>query len=148
MSKLDVNVARDQEYIETLSVVFATLLENVNMQMEAETADMIDRRMMQLFGVAHKNLEKSDVMNNSKHLTDVRNGDTKAMYGDKLTKMIEIDGIPEIGLQGYQKQSPRLNIQSGTSMPNIEERFSLAQTLEEDGGHNKPLKAGEINQAF
>jgi len=56
-----------------------------------------------LFGVAHKNLEKSDVMNNSKHLTDVRNGDTKAMYGDKLTKMIEIDGIPEIGLQGYQK---------------------------------------------
>jgi hypothetical protein len=31
MSKLDVNVARDQEYIETLSVVFATLLENVNM---------------------------------------------------------------------------------------------------------------------
>ena len=101
-----------------------------------------------MFGVAHKNLEKSDVMNNSKHLTDVRNGDTKAMYGDKLTKMIEIDGIPEIGLQGYQKQSPRLNIQSGTSMPNIEERFSLAQTLEEDGGYNKPLKAGEINQAF
>ena len=98
MSKLDVNVARDQEYIETLSIIISTLLENVNMQMEAETADMIDRRMMQLFGVAHKNLEKSDVMNLSKPLNDVKNGDTKGMYGDKLTKMIEMDGIPEIGL--------------------------------------------------
>jgi hypothetical protein len=49
----------------TLAVVESTLIENVNMQMEAETADMIDRRMMQLFAVAHKKLDKSTVQNAS-----------------------------------------------------------------------------------
>ena len=41
--------------------IVATLVENLNMQMEAETADLIDRRMMQLFAVAHKKFEKSDI---------------------------------------------------------------------------------------
>jgi hypothetical protein len=40
------------------------------MQMEAETADLLDRRMMQLFGVAHKNLDKKDCMNASKSFKD------------------------------------------------------------------------------
>ena len=31
---------------------------SVNMQMEAETSDLLDRRMMQLFGVTHSKFEK------------------------------------------------------------------------------------------
>ena len=37
------------------------MVENINMQMEAETADLLDRRMMQLYAVSNKNLTKNDV---------------------------------------------------------------------------------------
>ena len=69
------------------------------MQMEAETADLLDRRMMQLFGVAHHKLEANDVRNVSTNLLAARNGDANNVYGHKLCKMIE-KGIPEIGLGG------------------------------------------------
>jgi septal ring factor EnvC (AmiA/AmiB activator) len=42
------------EYFSALAGITSTLIENVNMQMEAETADLLDRRMMQLLGAAHK----------------------------------------------------------------------------------------------
>ena len=65
--------------------------------MEAETADLLDRRMMQLFGVAHHKLEANDVKNVSANLLQARNGDANNVYGGKMCKMIE-KGIPEIGL--------------------------------------------------
>jgi hypothetical protein len=34
------------------------LIENINMQMEAEMADLIDRRMMSLFGVQPTKVDK------------------------------------------------------------------------------------------
>lgn len=37
------------------------LIENINMQMEGEIADLLDRRMMSLFGVSAKNPTKLDV---------------------------------------------------------------------------------------
>ena len=52
-----------------MSVILSTLIENINMQMEAETADLIDRRMMSLFAVTKKKFEKADVMNTTLDLT-------------------------------------------------------------------------------
>jgi len=37
------------------------LIENLNMQMEAEIADLLDRRMMSLFGVTQNKVDKTDV---------------------------------------------------------------------------------------
>ena len=68
------------------------------MAIEADTSDLLDRRMMSLYGVAHQKLEKNDVMNASINLVAARNGDAVSPFGDKLTKMIDRDGIPEIGL--------------------------------------------------
>jgi hypothetical protein len=31
------------------------------MQMESETADLLDKRMMQLFGVMHKKIDRNDL---------------------------------------------------------------------------------------
>jgi hypothetical protein len=45
------------------------------MQMEAETSDLLDRRMMQLFAASHNKLEKADVQNASINLAKARNGD-------------------------------------------------------------------------
>jgi hypothetical protein len=45
-------------YLRTLADINAMMIENINMQMEAETADLLDRRMMQLYAVANKNLTK------------------------------------------------------------------------------------------
>jgi hypothetical protein len=36
--------------------------------MEAETADLLDRRMMQLYGVAFDNPKKGDMLDVEKHL--------------------------------------------------------------------------------
>lgn len=36
---------------EALAIVNSMLIENINMQMEGEVADLLDRRMMSLFGV-------------------------------------------------------------------------------------------------
>jgi len=46
MNKISQQLKVHSGYMHTLAVVSSTLIENVNMQMEAETADMIDRRMM------------------------------------------------------------------------------------------------------
>ena len=46
------------KFFKHIAQMVALLLENVNMQMEAETSDLLDRRMMQLFGIANKNPKK------------------------------------------------------------------------------------------
>jgi hypothetical protein len=86
------------KHLETLSEIVTSMTEGMNMNIEGETADLLDRRMMQLYGVAHQKLEKTDVVNASANLVAARNGDANSPFGDKLTKMIEKDGIPEIGL--------------------------------------------------
>jgi len=55
------HLAKVDIHLNTLAVMLSALIENVNMQMEAETSDLIDRRMMQLFAVAHPNPTKADV---------------------------------------------------------------------------------------
>lgn len=36
---------------EAVAIVNSMLIENINMQMESDVADLLDRRMMSLFGV-------------------------------------------------------------------------------------------------
>jgi hypothetical protein len=50
--------------------------------MEAETADLLDRRMMQLYAVANKNMTKQDVHNASSNLK-------KPTFGARLQSQIE-----------------------------------------------------------
>ena len=40
------NIGKHESYFTALAGITSTLIENVNMQMEAETADLLDRRMM------------------------------------------------------------------------------------------------------
>ena len=53
---------------EALSIVNSMLIENLNMQMESEIADLLDRRMMSLFGINSKPANKLDVQNTSNRL--------------------------------------------------------------------------------
>ena len=46
---------------EAVAIVNSMLIENLNMQMESEIADLLDRRMMSLFGVNSKPATKLDV---------------------------------------------------------------------------------------
>lgn len=56
-----------------LAIVNSMLVENINMQMEAEIADLLDRRMMSLFGVQqNKATTKLDVQNTSKKLQEAQ----------------------------------------------------------------------------
>ena len=53
---------------EAIAIVNSMLIENLNMQMESEIADLLDRRMMSLFGVSAKAPNKLDVQNTSNRL--------------------------------------------------------------------------------
>lgn len=46
---------------EAIAIVNSMLIENVNMQMESEIADLLDRRMMSLFGVNETKANKLNV---------------------------------------------------------------------------------------
>jgi hypothetical protein len=61
--------------------------------MEADSADLIDRRMMQLFAVAHPTPTKADMKQKTALLTG------KSPY-EYLTKKINNEGIPEVDLKG------------------------------------------------
>lgn len=63
-----------QEYkvnFEALAIVNSMLIENINMQTEAEIADLLDRRMMSLFGVNQQKVDKIDVQNTTKKLKEL-----------------------------------------------------------------------------
>jgi hypothetical protein len=51
-------LGEQHEFSSTLSIVTTMLIENVNMQMESEMADLIDRRTMSLFGVVPAKVDK------------------------------------------------------------------------------------------
>ena len=53
---------------EAIAIVNSMLIENINMQMEGEIADLLDRRMMSLYGISEKQASKLDVQNTSKRL--------------------------------------------------------------------------------
>ena len=56
---------------EAIAIVNSMLIENLNMQLEGESADLIDRRMMSLFGMQGGDPTKLDVQNTSNLLKDV-----------------------------------------------------------------------------
>ena len=85
MSKMETDLHTQGEYTQILGSIFSTLVENINMQMEAETADMIDRRMMQLYAVAHDKLDKGDVQNTTRNLGMAnRNKGKTDLYGNNM----------------------------------------------------------------
>ena len=53
---------------EAVAVVNSMLIENLNMQMESEIADLLDRRMMSLFGINATPTSKLDAQNTSNKL--------------------------------------------------------------------------------
>jgi len=56
------NLLKHDDFFSVVAQTISVLLENLNIQMEAETADMLDRRMMSLFAVAKKgDLDKGDM---------------------------------------------------------------------------------------
>jgi len=65
--------------------------------MEAEIADLLDRRMMSLFAVAKKTIDKGDVQNMSEAMRCAKyNGENP--YGYEMSHRIAKEGIPELGL--------------------------------------------------
>lgn len=56
---------------EAIAIVNSMLIENLNMQLEGESADLLDRRMMSLFGMQGGEPTKLDVQNTSNLLKDV-----------------------------------------------------------------------------
>lgn len=44
------DIERQQSYFATIAQAITLLVENVNIQMEGEFADLMDRRMMSLYG--------------------------------------------------------------------------------------------------
>ena len=56
---------------EAIAIVNSMLIENVNMQMESEIADLLDRRMMSLFGVNETKANKLNVQNTTRKLQKV-----------------------------------------------------------------------------
>ena len=93
MNRLSTDLTQTNENQQTLAVIVTSLSENINMQMEADSADLIDRRMMQLFAVAHPTPTKADMKEKSALLTG------KSPY-EYLTKQINNEGIPEVDLKG------------------------------------------------
>ena len=75
------------KYFETLAEIVTCISESLNMGTEADYADLVDRRMMSLYGV-------------------VGDGTSSVTDGgiDKLSKMIEKEVIPEIGLTGSMRR--------------------------------------------
>lgn len=61
-------LAEFQVNFEALAIVNSMIIENINMQMESEMADLLDRRMMSLYGVESKPATKLNVQNTSKKL--------------------------------------------------------------------------------
>lgn len=53
---------------EAVAIVNSMLIENINMQLESEIADLLDRRMMSLFGVDGKPITKVDAQNTTRKL--------------------------------------------------------------------------------
>ena len=82
--------AKLQEFavnFEAIAIVNSMLIENVNMQMEAEIADLLDRRMMSLFGVNQKTVNKVEVQNTTRRLQKAQHittGGYKVPTGDSF----------------------------------------------------------------
>ena len=55
-----VSINRHENFFETLAQSVAIIAENINMQMEAEYADLIDRRAMALYGAQPGKATKAD----------------------------------------------------------------------------------------
>jgi hypothetical protein len=53
-------IAKHELYFETVAKTISILAENINMQMEAEYADLLDRKLMALYGLQKGNPNKVD----------------------------------------------------------------------------------------
>lgn len=71
MDDIKAHSAKLEEFainFEAIAIVNSMLIENINMQMESEIADLLDRRMMSLYGINEKKPDKLDAQNTSRKL--------------------------------------------------------------------------------
>ena len=68
------------------------------MQMEAETSDLLDRRVMQLFAVANKTVDKGALKNVASAVNAAQSGDPMSPYGPHLLHKLREGRLPELGL--------------------------------------------------
>lgn len=120
------HLAKVDVHLNTLAIMSSNLIENINMQMEAETSDLIDRRMMQLFAVAHPNPTKNDVTQGLSKLPGQNKFSEDQTFGKRLASQIAETGIPELGLEG-KKVNNHLS-----SLPSLHKRISEATAPEVD----------------
>lgn len=84
-------------YLNVIAQAESMTLEALNMQLEAEAADIIDRGMIQLFGIKSQKLDKLSAQNLSKKMNDVKEGTmtaspskAAAAFGDQSPSNIDI----------------------------------------------------------
>lgn len=127
---------RFQEYFNSLAGISAYLVENVNMQMEAELADLLDRRMMQLFAVTDSNTKLGDVKQQARETVNkyVGKEGKYSKLGKELQNKIEKKGIPELGLNKkiVKKRKEALPSLSKKVGPDASDSDSGSDISEED----------------
>ncbi len=98
---IDKKLNEHHDSFSALAVVTSMLIENINMQMEAEMADLIDRRMMSLFGVQPTKVDKIAVQNTTKELKkSLHPGISRSPDPQKPETSLEVDvGLPSIDIK-------------------------------------------------
>ena len=74
------------------------MMENMNMQIESEASDLLDRRMMQLYGVARKEMKLTDLKTINTDVVNALAGDPSSPFGQKMIKKLRSEKLPELGL--------------------------------------------------
>jgi hypothetical protein len=97
---------------EALAIVNSMLIENINMQMEGEVADLLDRRMMSLFGVDTQHIDKVDVQNTTHKLKKV-----KAKFGGRS------QSVNPTGIEAQKSLANSKTLQGG--LPNSPANYNI-----------------------
>ena len=125
-----------QEYamnFEALAIVNSMLIENINMQMEAEVADLLDRRMMSLFGVQHHKVDKIDVQNTTKKLQNLQTFRSPRSPSPRSQDMHD-SSMPII-----ETRKPGISVGSANQSAALESGEDERQTLRKEYEHAKQL---------
>lgn len=128
---------------EALAIVNSMLIENISMQMEGEIADLLDRRMMSLFGVTHDKLDKVDVQNTSQKLKQVKEKRGGKSVGDSSGFLPNTQASESVITSAKMAKSPtNFTIGINQTQANNQSMFTnVADSLEEI-----PTNLGSIDE--
>ena len=104
---------------EAVAIVNSMLIENLNMQMESEIADLLDRRMMSLFGINTTPTNKIDAQNTSNKLQKAQHITTggKRSINDSMT---ERRGYGDEHQEKRKRQSVTIGLNANDTYSSIE----------------------------